>query len=117
MKRWDRNAKASIEVKCPQMVKTYNKFMGGVDLLDGLISYHRIHIRSRKWYHRVIFHLFDLVIVNYWLHYRKDCESLGIAKKRQMDLLEFRTQVAEFLCKEGKGTNPKKRGRPSSSSH
>lgn len=28
VKRWHRNSKVSIEVECPQLVKTYNKFMG-----------------------------------------------------------------------------------------
>lgn len=116
VKRWDRNSKSFIEILCPQMVRLYNSFMGGVDALDATISYYRIHIRSKKWYHRLIFHFIDLVIVNCWLLYCRDCESLQIAKKCRMDLLEFRTQIAESLCKEGKDTTARKRGRPSTSS-
>ena len=39
VKRWDRKNKVEIQVNCPPAVVTYNKSMGGVDLLDGLLSY------------------------------------------------------------------------------
>ena len=46
--RFDRKEKKKVKVTCPSIVTTYNKFMGGVDLLDGLLSLHRIHLRSKK---------------------------------------------------------------------
>ena len=51
------------KVTCPSIVTTYNKFMGGADLLDGLLSLHRIHLRSKKWYHKLLFHFFDVTVV------------------------------------------------------
>ena len=47
-KRWDRKNKVEIQVSCPSAVVTYNKSMGGVDLLDGLLSYYRISVKSKK---------------------------------------------------------------------
>ena len=46
--------------------------MGGVDFADMIVSLHPINIRSKHWYRRVIWRMFDLIISNAWLLYRKD---------------------------------------------
>ncbi|CAN9509212.1 unnamed protein product [Ophioblennius macclurei] len=112
--RWDRKLKRNVSVECPSIVSLHKKFKGGVDALDALISYHRIHVRSKKYYHRLFFHFVDMVIVNSWLLYRRDCESLGVLRKKQKDLLTFRGSIAQALCMEGKDLTEKKRGQPSS---
>ncbi|XP_046684702.1 piggyBac transposable element-derived protein 4-like [Homalodisca vitripennis] len=111
VQRFDSKGREQIDVTCPKIVTTYNKFMGGVDLLDGLISYYRINLRSRKFYLRFFFHFVDVSIVNGWLLFRRDCQHNGIAKQGVMDLLAFRCEVAESLC--NLGADPIKRGRPS----
>ena len=60
-------SKATIKIKCPNLVQEYNHHMGGVDLLDSLLGYYRNKIKSKKWYHRIFFHLIDMVIVNAWI--------------------------------------------------
>lgn len=75
---------------------------------------YRIFIKSRKWTLRLIFHAFDLAIVNSWFKYRRDCEIVKIPGKSQLDLLTFRTQVADCLIKMGNPVKQSKRGRPSS---
>ena len=35
-----------VKVICPSIVNTYDKFMGGVELLDSLLSLYRIDIKS-----------------------------------------------------------------------
>ncbi|KAM7303127.1 piggyBac transposable element-derived protein 2-like [Ixodes scapularis] len=47
--------------------------------------------------------------------YMGDCQSLGVPKNKQRDLLKFRLGIAEALCKQGKDLSSKKRGRPSGS--
>ena len=42
--RFDRRSVRCVEVPYHQAVITYNKFMGGVDLPDGFMSYYRIYI-------------------------------------------------------------------------
>ncbi|CAL9693057.1 unnamed protein product [Knipowitschia caucasica] len=54
-----------------------------------------------------------MIIVNSWLLYRRDCDALGVLKKKQNDLLCFRTSIAQALCMQGKDL-AKKRGRPPS---
>jgi hypothetical protein len=62
------------EMNCPNIVQVYNKHMGGMDLLDSLLGLYRIHIRSKKWYHRLFFHMLDVIISNAWLLYRRITE-------------------------------------------
>ncbi|KAJ8887651.1 hypothetical protein PR048_013869 [Dryococelus australis] len=100
------------EVSCPRVVQTYDKFMGDVDLLDGLVSYYRIKIRSKKYYHRLIFHFINMAVVNSWLTYRENCSKNSIPKKFTMDLLEFKSEIHEALRMQGKDLQ-KNRGCPS----
>ncbi|KAJ8369987.1 hypothetical protein SKAU_G00100150 [Synaphobranchus kaupii] len=67
--------------------------------------------RSKKWYHRIVFHMLDLTLVESWLLYRRDCQS-QIPKNDQLPLLDFKIQVASCLCMENKVSN-KRKGRPS----
>ena len=47
--RYDKTLQRKITIERPQIVGDYNINMGGVDLMNQLISYYRIFIRSRKW--------------------------------------------------------------------
>ncbi|XP_049809183.1 piggyBac transposable element-derived protein 3-like [Schistocerca nitens] len=105
IKRLFRKEKEHKMVPCPHSVMIYNDYIGGVDLLDSMLGYYRIQIRSKKWYLNIFFHLVDLACVNSWLLWRR----------RNMDympLVDFKVAVAEALCKTGKSLS-KKRGRPS----
>ena len=107
--RFDRKAKERVNVSCPSIVSTYNKFMGGVDLLDSLLSLYRIHIRSKKWYHKLFFHFLDVtVVVQSWLMY---CRSIT-DNEGKLELREFKMILANSLMRAGKSTSTK-RGRPS----
>ena len=100
-------------VPCPAIVHKYNQFMGGVDLMDALVALYRIHTRSKKYYHKFLFHFLDVTVVNCWLLYRRDCKDMQVPSKHVMMLQEFKLSVAEALLLEGKKPCPRKRGRPS----
>lgn len=53
-------------------------------------------------------------IVNVWLLYKRDAMEVGQKKMEMYDLLEFKSKVAENLCKCDKDIQRKKRGRPTS---
>ena len=109
-KRFSRVTHSEQQVACPRVVKVYNAHMGGVDLLDALIGLYRTHIRSKKWYHRIFFHLIDLTIVNSWLLYRR-CGG-NVDGGKQLSLHDFKACVAEGLCAAGKEASvPSQRGR------
>ena len=84
-------------VQRPSIVKAYNHSMGGVDVLDQMISYYRIYIRSRKWTIRVIMHFVDFALALAWMEYRADCKKENIPTKDIMQLLEFRIRVASGI--------------------
>lgn len=105
VKRYFVSEKKHKMVTCPRIVKVYNVHMGGVDLLDSILGYYRIKIRSKKWYHRIFFHLIDMITVNAWLLWRRNTG-------KEMQLKYFKAQVADCLCKEG-NCIIRKRGRSS----
>ncbi|GLV40918.1 hypothetical protein CBL_08492 [Carabus blaptoides fortunei] len=82
-------------IDCPNVVQVYNAHMGGVDLQDCLSGLCRCSIRSKKWYHRIFYHMLDVAAVNSWLLYRRSQKQLE--KPGKMPLLEFKTEVANAL--------------------
>lgn len=50
IKRYCKEQKQKIEVDIPQIVREYNKHMGGVDLADMLISLYKVPFKTRRWY-------------------------------------------------------------------
>lgn len=46
--RFVRKDKTRIDIPCPKSISIYNKYMGGVDLLDSMLGFYRIKIRSKK---------------------------------------------------------------------
>ena len=100
--RYDKKIKAKIEIPQPCIVKFYNKNMGGVDLNDQLISLYRISFRVRKYYHKMLFHMIDMTVVNCWLLYRRDAGNLSNPENKQLSLLKFKLSLADSLIKGGK---------------
>ncbi|CAL9689322.1 unnamed protein product [Knipowitschia caucasica] len=69
--------------------------MGGVDLVDRMMSYYRMSVRTKKWTLRMLMHFTDLALANSWLQYCKDLTACSTPKKSIMQFLEFRTEVAQ----------------------
>ncbi|CAF4935193.1 unnamed protein product [Pieris macdunnoughi] len=102
-----------LDVPCPKAVLIYNKYMGGVDLLDAMLGFYRIKIRSNKWYHRLFFHFIDLCCINSWLLWRRVMKQKG--EDIYIPLLDFKLVIADVLMhRDSKVYTPttRKRGRP-----
>uniref|UniRef100_A0A1B6IDW9 PiggyBac transposable element-derived protein domain-containing protein n=1 Tax=Homalodisca liturata TaxID=320908 RepID=A0A1B6IDW9_9HEMI len=95
--RWDKKNKVYVDVSRPSSIRNYNANMGGIDLLDRLISFYRISGRTRKWTVRVIFHLFDFALVAAWIYYRRQQQQQTTPRRDQLDSFEFRRRIAEHL--------------------
>lgn len=115
VKRWSKKDKKFVDIERPEIVKKYNHAMGGVDLLDQLMSYYRTFIKSKKWPLRMIFHASDLAVVQAFREYDIDNDLLAIPKNKRLTLLQFRRRLSESLVLRKKMTIAK-RGRPSSNS-
>ncbi|KAG0414393.1 hypothetical protein HPB47_008460 [Ixodes persulcatus] len=112
VKRWSEAKKEHIEIECPEVVLEYNKFMGGVDKLDFIMSLYPIRTRPKKWTVRVISHFITFGLSNSWLEYIRDASEEGLPKKATKDMLTFQVDVAQSLISSNKAPQ-KKRGRPS----
>lgn len=64
IKRYCKEAKGKVDVDCPQIVKEYNKHMGGMDLADMLISLYKTPFKTRRWYLGIFAQLVDICINN-----------------------------------------------------
>ncbi|GBM94280.1 PiggyBac transposable element-derived protein 3, partial [Araneus ventricosus] len=98
-KRWSKEDKKKIDVNQPAVIKAYNSNMGGVDLMDRLISYYRISIRTKKWPLRVFAHFLDMATCNAWILYIRHCKKNEILKKDRLQLIDFKLSIAEILIK------------------
>ena len=60
----------SIQVKSPQSVVLYNKYMGGVDHNDQLRGYYHVCLKCRKYYKYIFWSMFDLAVTNAYILYK-----------------------------------------------
>ncbi|XP_055082645.1 piggyBac transposable element-derived protein 3 [Periophthalmus magnuspinnatus] len=97
--RWDKKLKRLVTISRPSIVREYRSKMGGVDLVDRIMSYYRMSGHTKKWTLRMMMHFTDLALANSWLLYCKDRTACGKPKKNIMQFLEFRMEVAmSFLA-------------------
>ena len=99
VKRCSKKDKTYIDVDRPEIIKYYNDFMGGVDQMDRLVSYYSMTFRTKRWPTRVILHLLSMSVVNSWIECRERELKKGVSCKLVMDLLSFREELADSLCK------------------
>ena len=112
VRRWDSAEKGHREVERPAIIKAYNKFMGGIDLMDSYmyIAKYRFRLKSWRWYMYLFWHTLMMALVNAWLVYRREYKALQLPKKSMMKQRVFQPHVASALV-ERMVARP--RGRPS----
>lgn len=92
IRRYCKDQKRKVDVQCPQVVKEYNKHMGGVDLADMLIALYKSPFKSRRWYLGIFAQMLDISINNAWLLQRR-------VGNRNLSLKEFRFEIYQGLLK------------------
>ena len=99
VERRNRNAAGGREVvHKPLAIAEYNKYMGGVDHADQLLSYYGFGHRTVKWWRRAFFFLLDTAVVNSYILYTEEHPD----KKKRMTHAQFRIELANnLLCAAG----------------
>uniref|UniRef100_A0A3P9CGN5 PiggyBac transposable element-derived protein domain-containing protein n=1 Tax=Maylandia zebra TaxID=106582 RepID=A0A3P9CGN5_9CICH len=103
IRRWSKSGKAFVEVKRPHIVKEYNTFMGGIDLLDACIARYKYHMKSQRWYLYLFWQTTMLGVVNAWLIYRRDCKLLGVQKPLKQRSFQAEVATSLILWKSHRG--------------
>lgn len=88
------------QVEKPEAIVEYNKYMGGVDRGDQLLSYYGYPHRTRKWWRRAMFFLIDAAIVNSYIMY---CQK---HQGRHLTHENFRVELAKDLLRAARTQAP-----------
>ena len=90
--RCTRQATGGVEiVQKPAVIEDYNRYMGGVDKSDQLVTYYGFR-RSKKWWNLPFIHLIELAMVNAYALY-----CYNTPKNERLTHLGFRLAVATSL--------------------
>ena len=103
-KRWNKDQKKKVNVPAPEIIRQYNKYMSGMDTTEMLCSLHPIQFRSKKGYMRLVWRVFDLMILNSWLISKLILGRDG--NWRVEHLFEFKLSVARALLQTSKSLIP-----------
>ena len=100
----------------PSLVVTYDKYMGGVDRSDQMVSYATFNSRTLKWWKRVFFHVVSLAVLNSYSVYKTVCQDRAPMLHRS-----FRKKLVQDLVQSGSmqnvpGMSVRSPGRPSTAS-
>ena len=99
------NYRGEIVVK-PTCVADYNKYMLGVDLSDQLSVYYAYDRRTRKWSRKMIYFLFERLVCNAYILYKKDFDkriehlsedAQKSARRNKLTHRQFQEAIAVYL--------------------
>ena len=66
------------DIFIPMIVLFYNLYMGAVDLFDQYRSYIKLELRSGKFWHPMMWFIFESALVNLWVLYKCIREKAGL---------------------------------------
>jgi hypothetical protein len=100
VKHWftEKGEKVQKEIKKPPAITYYNMYMGAVDLFDQYRSYIGLDFRSNKYWHPLMWFIFETALVNSWILYKTTCEAAKVPLK--YNHFQFRRSIALALAKE-----------------
>jgi hypothetical protein len=91
--RYSWHNKKRIDVPEPSIIRSYNKGMGGVHVLDRLLSSYRPQLRSKKWWWNLFASVLNMAVVSAWQLHRE------LYRKTSKGHLEFRREVTMALLR------------------
>uniref|UniRef100_A0AAY5K092 PiggyBac transposable element-derived protein domain-containing protein n=1 Tax=Esox lucius TaxID=8010 RepID=A0AAY5K092_ESOLU len=101
----NKNGKGSVNsIPVPTAISQYNKYMGGVDLSNQLITYFSAHRKTKKWYRTFFYHFVDIATTNSYIIHKEMCKANN---KKPMTHKEFMEQLVAQLCEVSLDTKDK----------
>lgn len=86
--------KRGTEILKPEAIIQYNKFMGGIDHSDQMLSYYSCEHKTMRWYKKLGIHIIQIILINSHNLFNQYSGST-------CNLYDFRLSVIEALIKEG----------------
>jgi hypothetical protein len=86
------------EVFIPMCILFYNLYMGAVDTFDQFRSYINLELKSGKFWHPMMWFIFESALVNAWVLYKSTKTAAGLPV--EYTHLEFRIAIALALAAE-----------------
>ncbi|XP_054720650.1 piggyBac transposable element-derived protein 3-like [Uloborus diversus] len=93
-KRWYAEEKKRKDLPQPHLISSYNKYMGGMDLLDRFLSTYRPRIKGKKWWWPFFTNTLNMAVLAAWRIHRE--------LKGEMKQLTFLRDVTTALMKSSK---------------
>lgn len=110
VKRRKSGTAEKINVTCPEVIISYNKHMGGIDLMDQRKVCYEVDRKAKiKYYLRLFFDLLDIALNNAYVIYMKFHEAQRV-EGSHLSSIEYRQQIARNLISNYTG---RQRSRPS----
>ena len=69
--------------------------MGGDELMDRLISYYPMTLRTKRWPTRVILHVLTMNVANAWIEYCERERKKGMKLNQILDVLSFWEEIGQ----------------------
>ncbi|XP_049957670.1 piggyBac transposable element-derived protein 4-like [Schistocerca serialis cubense] len=88
---------SKLVVECLVALKTYNEYMGGVDLADQMSTLYDLDRKSDKWWKKVSYKLLLTIVVNAWILQKE-------IQHKTVPLKHFLVNLAEQMIAKGQKT-------------
>jgi hypothetical protein len=89
------HSKIQKDIFIPMIVLFYNMYMDAVDTFDQYRSYIKLELKSGKFWHPMMWFMFESALANSWVLYKATRQKVGL--DLQFDHLEFRRAIALAL--------------------
>lgn len=90
VKRFCHKEKKKVDIEQPNIIREYNKSMGGVDRMDQNIAAYMVNLRSKKWWWPLFRFVLDASVNNAYQLYRMREIQPG---EKKLDALGFRRAI------------------------
>ncbi|XP_071129298.1 piggyBac transposable element-derived protein 4-like [Mytilus edulis] len=94
-------------IRKPSVVNYYNKYMGGVDRSDQMITYINSVVKSFKWWKKVIFHVLAIAVLDAYTLYKADHPNITHKAFRRQLITELVSNNPIESDKVGRPSNAK----------